>query len=97
MSIIKGLSSSITSMVPEAHASIQDFSSVLGDVMNTSSVEGVDVGVADNYNGDAGAILAEAQSILENNAKSIIPDVPTELDRSDAKSPSVKKQLSEPV
>lgn len=80
MSIIRGLSSSITSMMPEAHASIQDFSSMLGDVMNSSSVENVDVGVTDGNNSDANAILAEAQSILEKNAKSIIPDVPTNLD-----------------
>lgn len=79
MSIIRGLSSSIGGIMPEANASMQDLSSILGDVMNNSSVGSVDMGIGDHASGEAGAILAEAQSILESRAKSSIPDVPSEM------------------
>ncbi len=79
MSIIRGLSASIGGIVPEANASMQDLSSILGDVMNNSSVGSVEVGINDQSSGEASSILAEAQSILESQTKSSIPDIPSEL------------------
>ena len=79
MSIIKGLSSSISGIMPEANASMQDLSSILGDVMTSSSMGSVDMGVAEHSNNEANAILAEAQSLIESRAKSSIPDIPSEL------------------
>ncbi len=79
MSIIRGLSSSIGGIMPEANASMQDLSSVLGDVMNNSSVGSVEVGISEQSSSEANSILAEAQSILESQTKSSIPDVPSEL------------------
>ena len=38
MSIIKGLAPSLSGMMPEANASMQDLSNILGDVMSGSSV-----------------------------------------------------------
>ena len=38
MSIIKGLSPSLSGIMPEANASMQDLSEILGDVMSGSSV-----------------------------------------------------------
>ena len=88
MSIVKGLGSSIGEIMPGANASMQDLSSVLNDVMNSSSVSGVDTSIADMYNtdggdvsGDANAILEEAQSMIESQTKSTIPDIPLNLPR----------------
>jgi len=79
MSIIKGLSSSIGGIMPEANASMQDLSSILGDVMSNSSVGSADIGISDHSGGEANSILAEVQSVLENRAKASIPDIPPEL------------------
>ncbi len=79
MSIIKGLSSSIGGIMPEANASMQDLSSILGDVMSNSSVGNVDIGITESAGSEAGAILAEAQSMIESQTKSSIPDIPAEL------------------
>ena len=87
MSIIRGLSSSIGGIMPEANASMQDLSSMLGDVMNSSSVDGVGMqehsgmlgGGGSGGGAEANSILAEAQSMLESQTKSSIPDVPSEL------------------
>lgn len=79
MSIIKGLGSSIGGIMPEANASMQDLSSILGDVMNNSSMGSVDMGISEPVNGDASAILSEAQSMIERQTKSSIPDIPTSL------------------
>ena len=85
MSVIRGLSSSISGIMPEANASMQDLSSILSDVMSNSSVGEAGIGADHGYgvgaggSGEANAILAEAQSILESQAKSSIPDVPSEL------------------
>ena len=65
MAIIKGLSPSLSGIMPEANASMQDLSQILGDVMSGSSV-----GVADNMNvdttanADTLAILEEAHSVI---------------------------------
>ena len=80
MSLIKGLSSSLSGIMPEANASMQDLSSILGDVLNGSSVNGngmMDAGVTDNP--DTIAILEEAHSVIEGQTKVSIPEVPDNL------------------
>ncbi len=79
MSIVRGLSSSIGGIMPEANASMQDLSSILGDIMNNSSVGSADMGISEHVSGETSSILAEAQSLLESQAKSTIPDIPSEL------------------
>ena len=80
MSIIKGLSPSLSGIMPEANASMQDLSEILGDVMAGSSV-----GDADNMNvntvasADTLAILEEAHSVIAGQTQSAIPDVPDNL------------------
>ena len=80
MSIIKGLSPSLSGIMPEANASMQDLSQILGDVMSGSSV-----GMEDNFNtqtetnSDTLAILEEAHNVIAGQTKSSIPEVPTEL------------------
>jgi division protein CdvB (Snf7/Vps24/ESCRT-III family) len=80
MSLIKGLSSSLSGIMPEANASMQDLSQILGDVLAGSSVSGnsiTDVGTADSA--DTLAILEEAHSIIEGETKVTIPEVPENL------------------
>ena len=80
MSIIKGLSPSLSSIMPEANASMQDLSQILGDVMSGSSVGLEDsFNVGTETNADTLAILEEAHSVIAGQTKSTIPDVPDSL------------------
>ena len=80
MSIIKGLAPSLNGLMPEANASMQDLSQILGDVMSGSSV-----GMDNNFsattetNSDTLAILEEAHNVIAGQTKSSIPEVPTSL------------------
>ncbi|MGA0297321.1 MAG: Snf7 family protein [Nitrosopumilaceae archaeon] len=80
MSLIKGLSSSLSGIMPEANASMNDLSSILGDVLSGSAV--TDAGIMDagvSENPDTMAILEEAHSVIENQSKVSIPEVPDNL------------------
>ena len=80
MSIIKGLSPSLRGIMPDANASMQDLSQVLGDVMSGSSVAmGDSMSVGTETNADTLAILEEAHSVIAGQAKSSIPEVPDSL------------------
>ena len=80
MSIIKGLAPSISGIMPEANASMQDLSSILGEVMSGSSMNlGNDMTVSTDTNADTLAILEEAHSVIAGQTKSSIPDVPEDL------------------
>jgi len=80
MSLIKGLSSSLSGIMPEANASMQDLSQILGDVMTGSSVSGngmMDAGISEDP--DTLAILEEAHSVIEGHTKTSIPEIPESL------------------
>ena len=80
MSIIKGLSPSLNGIMPEANASMQDLSEILGDVMSGSSVGiGDSMSTVPETNADTLAILEEAHSVIAGQTKSSIPDVPDSL------------------
>lgn len=80
MAIIKGLSPSLSGIMPEANASMQDLSEILGDVMSGSSVGlGDSMSMAPETNADTLAILEEAHSVIAGQTKSTIPDVPDSL------------------
>jgi len=80
MSIIKGLSPSLSGIMPEANASMQDLSQILGDVMSGSSLEtGDSLSVGTETSVDTLAILEEAHSVIAGQTKSSIPDVPDSL------------------
>jgi division protein CdvB (Snf7/Vps24/ESCRT-III family) len=80
MSIIKGLAPSISGIMPEANASMQDLSSILGEVMSGSSMSlGNDMTVSNETNADTLAILEEAHSVIAGQTKSSIPEVPEDL------------------
>ena len=80
MSLIKGLSSSLGGIMPEANASMQDLSQILGDVLTGSAVNDTDImsaGISDNS--DTQAILEEAHSVIEGQTKVSIPEIPNNL------------------
>ena len=80
MSIIKGLSPSLSGIMPEANASMQDLSQILGDVMSGSSLEtGDSLSVGTETSVDTLAILEEAHGVIAGQTKSSIPDVPDSL------------------
>jgi len=80
MSIIKGLSPSLSGIMPEANASMQDLSQILGDVMSGSSVGiGDSMSTVPETNADTLAILEEAHSVIAGQTKSSIPDIPDSL------------------
>ena len=80
MSIIKGLSPSLSGIMPEANASMQDLSQLLGDVMTGSSLNGDDMmNVGSHENPDTLAILEEAHSVIAGQTKQSIPDIPDNL------------------
>ena len=80
MSIIKGLSPSLSGIMPEANASMADLSQILGDVMSGSSVNGGEaMNVSQETNEDTLAILEEAHNVIAGQTKSSIPDIPDNL------------------
>jgi len=80
MSVIKGLSSSLGGLMPEANASMQDLSKMLGDVLSGSAVGGQDlVSVGETSNAETMAILEEAHSVIEGQTKDSLPDLPDSL------------------
>ena len=80
MSIIKGLSPSLSGIMPDANASMQGLSQILGDVMADSSMNlGSDISVGTENNADTLAILEEAHGVIAGQTKSAIPDVPDSL------------------
>ncbi len=80
MSIIKGLSPSLSGIMPEANASIADLSQILGDVMSGSSVStGDTMSVGAETSADTLAILEEAHNVIAGQTKSSIPEIPDNL------------------
>ena len=80
MSVIKGLSSSLGGLMPEANASMQDLSKMLGDVLSGSAVGGHDlVSAGDNSSAETLAILEEAHAVIEDQTKDSLPDLPDNL------------------
>jgi division protein CdvB (Snf7/Vps24/ESCRT-III family) len=80
MSIIRGLAPSLKGIMPEANASMQDLSQILGDVMSGSSLSmGDGISIRAETNADTLAILEEAHSVIAGQTKSSIPEIPASL------------------
>ena len=78
MSLIKGLSASLGGMMPTMSDSMQDLSTMLGDIVTGSSItHDGSIGQIDTTNSDALSILEEAQSIVEGNTKQAMPEPPS--------------------
>jgi len=77
MSVIKGLGSSLSGIMPEATSSMQNLSQILGDVLTGSSMNTADSTMtAYNPSADTLAILEEAQAVIEGQARANIPEPP---------------------
>ncbi len=80
MAIIRGLAPSLKGIMPEANASMQDLSQILGDVMSGSSLAmGDSMSIGVEANADTLAILEEAHSVIAGQTKSTIPEIPDSL------------------
>ncbi len=80
MAIIRGLAPSLKGIMPEASASMQDLSQILGDVMSGSSLAmGDSISNGVEANADTLAILEEAHNVIVGQTKSTIPEVPDSL------------------
>ena len=80
MAIIRGLAPSLRGIMPDANASMQDLSQILGDVMSSSSLNmGDTMSVGPEPNSDTLAILEEAHNVIAGQTKSTIPDIPDSL------------------
>ena len=80
MAIIRGLAPSLKGIMPEASASMQDLSQILGDVMSGSSINIDDsLSVGTETNADTLAILEEAHNVIAGQTKSAIPEIPDSL------------------
>ena len=80
MAIIRGLAPSLRGIMPDANASMQDLSQILGDVMSSSSLNmGDTLSVGAEANSDTLAILEEAHNVIAGQTKSTIPDIPDSL------------------
>jgi len=80
MAIIRGLAPSLRGIMPDANASMQDLSQILGDVMSSSSLNmGDTLSVGAETNSDTLAILEEAHNVIAGQTKSTIPDIPDSL------------------
>ena len=80
MAIIRGLAPSLKGIMPEASASMQDLSQILGDVMSGSSINIDDsLSVSTETNADTLAILEEAHNVIAGQTKSTIPEIPDSL------------------
>jgi len=78
MSLIKGLSSSLGGMMPTVADSMQDLSNMIGDIVTGSSItHDGSIGQVESTNSDAQSILAEAQSIVEGQARQSMPEPPS--------------------
>ena len=79
MAVIKNLGPSLGGMMPAASASMQDLSSMLGDIMSNSSVQDQNMMVDNGVDADTRAILDEAQNVIATKTNSTIPDLPDSL------------------
>ena len=80
MAIIRGLAPSLKGIMPEANASMQDLSQILGDVISDSSITmGDSMSINADTNADTLAILEEAHSVIAGQTKSSIPEIPDSL------------------
>jgi division protein CdvB (Snf7/Vps24/ESCRT-III family) len=80
MAIIRGLAPSLKGIMPDANASMQDLTQILGDVMSGSTLTmGDSLSNGVEANADTLAILEEAHSVIAGQTKSTIPEVPDSL------------------
>jgi len=86
MSLIKGLVPSISGFVPEINTSMNELSSMLGNMISESSLKTESILEPNQDNADTRSILTEVNAVLEGETKTNIPAPPSD---------SIDKILSE--
>jgi len=76
MSLIKGLAPSISGLMPEMHASMQDLTNTFGDLLTDSSLSSQSMTPTYQGNAETNAILQEAHDVLEGRTRTAIPEPP---------------------
>lgn len=80
MAVIKGLSPSLTGVMPQATASMQDLTQTLGDVLSDSSMGTHDLlSTVGTSTAETTSILEEAHTVVNEHMQTSIPDVPDSL------------------
>ena len=77
MSLIKGLAPSISTLMPQMHTSMEDLTSMFGDMLTDSSLSQESMTPTYQGNTDADAILQEAHDVLEGKTRTAMPEPPT--------------------
>ena len=77
MSLIKGLTPSISNIMPNLNTTMQDLSNMLGDMISNSSLSVEPTFTTEQNNEDTTAILNEAHDILEGKTKQSMPEPPS--------------------
>ena len=77
MSLIKGLAPSISGLMPEMHTSMQDLTSMFGDLLTDSSLSSQSMTPTYQGNTETNAILQEAHEVLEGRTSTAIPEPPS--------------------
>jgi division protein CdvB (Snf7/Vps24/ESCRT-III family) len=78
MSVIKGLQSGLSGMMPEADQSFAQISDLLGNIMTDSGqIPQGEIGGFTAVNEDTAKIMEEASAIVEMNMKNKFPDLPS--------------------
>jgi len=79
MSVIKGLGASLGGIMPDATASMQDLSNILGGVLSGASLTPHESMFTSQGSTETLAILEEAQAVIEGQTKKSIPEIPFDL------------------
>jgi division protein CdvB (Snf7/Vps24/ESCRT-III family) len=78
MSVIKGLQSGLSGMMPEADQSFGQISELLGNIMTDSGqVPNSEIANFNTINEDTAQIMEEASAVVEMNMKNKFPDLPS--------------------
>src|SRR5579884_1788699 len=78
MSVIKGLQSGLSGMMPEADQSFSQISELLGNIITDSSqIPAGDIGGFVGSNEDTTKIMEEASAVVEMRMKDKFPDLPS--------------------
>jgi division protein CdvB (Snf7/Vps24/ESCRT-III family) len=78
MSVIKGLQSGLSGMMPEADQSFGQISELLGNIMTDSGqIPNNEIANFHTINEDTAQIMEEASAVVEMNMKNKFPDLPS--------------------
>ena len=77
MSLIKGLAPTISTLMPQMHASMEDLTGMFSDILTDSSLPQESMTSTYQGNTDTETILQEARNVLEGRTRTAMPEPPT--------------------